>query len=40
LEFKMHPHGTSLEQDFDLTVHLELEPEKVEGAEEDEEQDE
>jgi hypothetical protein len=34
-DFKQHPHGNSLDEDFDPTVHLELEPEKKEGEDED-----
>ena len=32
-EFKLPPHGTSKDSDFDPTVHMELEPEKDPNAE-------
>lgn len=37
IEFKLPPHGNSKDEEFDPTVHLELEPEKTEkdGEEED-----
>lgn len=37
IEFKLPPHGHSKDEDFDPTVHLELEPEKKEGADDGEE---
>ena len=36
VDFKLPPHGNSKDEDFDPTVHLELEQEKKEGEEEDE----
>lgn len=33
-DFKLPPHGHSKDEDFDPTVHLELEPEKKEGEDE------
>ncbi len=33
----MPPHGHSKDEDFDPTVHLELEPEKIAGEEDQEE---
>lgn len=37
VDFKLPPHGTSKEEDFDPTVHLELEPEKNPDEDEDDE---
>lgn len=34
-EFILPPRGTSKDSDFDLLCHLELEPEKVKGEEDD-----
>ncbi len=28
VDFKLPPHGNSIDEDFDPTIHLELEPEK------------
>lgn len=39
-DFKPPPHGTSLEKDFDLLTHLELEPEPEEGKEEEQDSEE
>jgi hypothetical protein len=36
-EFKLPPHGQSKDEDFDPTVHLELEPEKDPNQEDGEE---
>lgn len=37
MDFKLPPHGHSVEWDFDPTVHLELEPEKKQTEEDEEE---
>ena len=39
-EFKLPPGGTSLEEEFDLLAHIELEPEIEEKKDEDEEEEE
>jgi hypothetical protein len=39
-DFKLPPYGTSKPEDFDPTVHLELEPEKLEDEEEPIDEDE
>ena len=39
-DFKPPPHGTSMEKDFDLLTHLELEPEIEEGKEDEDSEEE